>query len=443
MKALRASVILLISAALFLLLFSCAEKEPLEPKVAQLGELDFSRYLALGNSLTAGFLSGGLVETYQKISFPALIARQAGVPEDQFQQPLISEPGIPPLLELQSYPPNLDISPKSATPGQPTNLTYAGIYNNLAIPGATVHDLVATTTSATNPFFDIVLRGQGTAIQQAVAFNPTFVTLWIGSNDVLGAAMMGGEVPPTPTANFQSDYQQIIEALTTQTTAKIVVANVPDVTVIPFFVTIPPVVLNPMTGEPILDPAGNPIPLIGEDAGPGPLDPRTLVSLLAMDSLKAGVGIPREIGGTGRPLPGIYTLTPEEVQTLQTAVAEFNAAIAQIAQAKGIPVLDANALLKDIAAHGYDVGGILVTIDFLVGGFFSLDGVHPSALGYAIAANEFIKLINTTFGSDIPPVDLGGYLKGLAKAADRKINIFDLDSQVFHQVARLITGRDI
>ena len=67
---------------------------------AAFAQVDFSRYVALGDSLTAGYASGGLAKYYQDYSFPALIARQAGV--TNFQQPIISDPGISPVLQLKA-----------------------------------------------------------------------------------------------------------------------------------------------------------------------------------------------------------------------------------------------------------------------------------------------------------------------------------------------------
>jgi hypothetical protein len=61
-------------------------------------QVDFTRYVALGDSLTGGVSSNGSVVTFQANSYPALIARQAGI--SGFQQPLVSEPGLPPLLYL-------------------------------------------------------------------------------------------------------------------------------------------------------------------------------------------------------------------------------------------------------------------------------------------------------------------------------------------------------
>ena len=62
-------------------------------------------------------------------------------------------------------------------------------------------------------------------------------------------------------------------------------------------------------------------------------------------------------------------------------------------------MLDVNALHeRDLDASGRIVGGVTYTSSFLTGGIFSYDGVHPTDLGYAIIANEWIRLINANGG---------------------------------------------
>ena len=124
----------------------------------------FTNYVALGDGLTAGFMSGSLVQTHQLNSYPALIARQARVTD--FQQPLVSEPGIPTELALLTLSPSPVIAPKFTAQGVPVNTQLARPYNNLGVPGATSVDCLTTTSGG---FHDLVLRGLGTAVQQAVA----------------------------------------------------------------------------------------------------------------------------------------------------------------------------------------------------------------------------------------------------------------------------------
>src|SRR4029078_8817592 len=109
-------------------------------------------------------------------------------------------------------------------------------------------------TAHAGALHDISLRGMGTQVQQAIALRPTAITLWIGNNDVLGAALRGRAIDGvtlTPTAVFRAPCGQIVAALKT-TGAFIVAANLPDVTTIPFVTTLRPFVTNPSTGEPVL-----------------------------------------------------------------------------------------------------------------------------------------------------------------------------------------------
>jgi len=367
-------------------------------------QTNFTTYVSVGDSLAAGFESGSLVETHQNRSAPALIARQAGV--QGFQQPLVSEPGIPPELTLVSLVPVPVIAPKAATAGAPRNLALARPYNNLAVPGATSADALTRTTDA-GGLHDLILRGLGTQVQQAVALRPTAITLWIGNNDVLGAALRGRAIDGvtlTPTATFRATYGQIVAALKT-TSAFIVAANLPDVTTIPFVTTIRPYVVNPSTGAPVLV-GGARVPLIGPS---GSLPSTALVTLAASTLLGQGIGIPTALGGTGAPLPDEVVLDPSEIAIIQDHVAANNQAIREICGAANIPVLDVNGLLRELATTGRHVGGITLNGAFLSGGVFSYDGIHPNDVGYALMANEFIRVINASGGS-LPPVDLGAVL---------------------------------
>ncbi len=367
-------------------------------------QTNFTTYVSVGDSLAAGFESGSLVETHQNRSAPALIARQAGV--QGFQQPLVSEPGIPPELTLVSLVPVPVIAPKAATAGAPKNLALARPYHNLAVPGATSVDALTRTTDA-GGLHDLILRGLGTQVQQAVALRPTAITLWIGNNDVLGAALRGRAIDGvtlTPTATFRATYGQIVAALKT-TSAFIVAANLPDVTTIPFVTTIRPYVVNPSTGAPVLV-GGARVPLIGPS---GSLPSTALVTLAASTLLGQGIGIPTALGGTGAPLPDEVVLDPSEIAIIQDHVAANNQAIREICGAANIPVLDVNGLLRELATTGRHVGGITLNSAFLSGGVFSYDGIHPNDVGYALMANEFIRVINASGGS-LTPVDLAAVL---------------------------------
>ena len=415
------------------------------------GSANFTRYVALGDSLTAGFCSGGLVRNCQLGSYPLLIFAQVTDRSPQeaagiFQQPLVSTPGLSgqavcrnpasPLapcgvLHLVSLAgPAPTILP---IPGQavPQNLTLQRPYDNMGVPGATVHDLLATLSGG---FHDLILRGLGaTQLQQGLSLQPTFVTLWIGNNDALGAATAGDDRLLTPAAQFDAEYR-VIAAAIAGTGAKMAIANIPDVTSIPFVTTVSRFVPNPATGQPVLI-NGQPIPLIGED---GPLQSGDFVLLSATTEIAAGRGIPAAIGGSGIPLSENAVLTAGEAAVIRDRVAQYNATIAAVVQQHGAAFVDANAFLNDVRAHGLNIGGVTYNSAFLTGGLFSYDGVHPTAFGYAYIANLFIDAINAKFGGNIEPVDLYPFVfgtNGIGNPTAASVDYFDPESVVFSDEA--------
>jgi lysophospholipase L1-like esterase len=390
-------------------------------------QASFSVYVSIGDSLAAGFSSGSLVEPHQRNSVPALIARQAAIAD--FQLPTVSEPGIPAELALLSLSPSPIIVPKASTTGQPTNLALPRPYNNLAVPGAKAKDALTRTTDG-GGFHDLILRGLAPQVAQAQALHPTFVTLWIGNNDVLSAAIAGRVVEGetlTPAGEFRQTYAAIVSELRS-TGASIVAANLPDVTTIPFVTTIPPILVNPATREPVIV-GGQTVPLIGPS---GPLPGNSLVTLGASALLASGVGIPKALGGQGTPLPDEVILDANEVAIIKDRVAVDNQSIADICGAAGIPVVDINGILNDLATNGREVGGIRLDAEFLTGGIFSYDGVHPTELGYAVVANEWISVINAHGGS-LAQVDLTPFL-GVAQGASRRRGLPEFSHEAFENL---------
>lgn len=375
-------------------------------------QLDFTTYVAVGDSLTAGFISASLVESGQINSYPALLNRQATGQTGGFEQPLVSQPGIPGVLRLTSLVPVI-VAP-SAGRGTPLNIGLARPYNNLAVPGADARDVLTRVTDG-GGLHDLILRGRGTQVQQARLLNPTFVSIWVGNNDALAAATMGvvNDDTLTPLASFEADYRAIVAQLALPG-VELVIANIPDVVTIPYVTTVPPVVVNPQTQQPVLV-NGNPVPLIGPN---GPLTAGDRVLLPATTVLAQGIGIPSVIpGGTGRPLPDSLVLSAAEIATIRARITAFNTVIRTVANERNAAFVDANALLTRAATSGLQVGGINYTPAFLTGGIFSYDGVHPTSFGYAYIANEFIAAINQRYDSDIPPVNLAPFVFGTAPGA--------------------------
>jgi len=379
-----------------------------------MAQVDFTNYVALGDSITAGFASASMMNWYQDRSYPAVLAQQAGAA--LFEQPSISEPGIGPIFELVSLAPQPVIQPVGLIPGLPTNAEYLGIYNNLGIPTATLYDMIFQTGDINNllqgnfdtVFFDIVLRnGINTALEQAIGAQPTFMTVWIGSNDVLGAVLAATPIDGitmTPVEFFAGLYGNAIGALATNTSADIVLINIPYVTEIPFATSVPPYVDHPEFGRLYLM------------ADTGPLTDDDYLTLGAGPLIALGYGLPG-----GPPLPdnlNIFTEEPgvvlreAEVELINAHIDGLNAAIEQTAAAFGYPVFDANALFADIASGAFVplYGGATLSTQFLLGGIFSYDGIHPQHIGSALLADELIQFINAQYGSEIPRVDMAAVL---------------------------------
>jgi lysophospholipase L1-like esterase len=400
----------------------------------------FRKYVALGDSLTAAFEGFCLVERHQVRSFPKLVADQLGISD--FQQPLVSERAVtspPGVVCLGAVVVGSTITVGAVSQqGTPRNATLPRPYDNLGIVGANAADLVDLKVSnpsggTANRFGALVLRNfpggpfeNMSAVDEANLLSPDLVTVWAGPNDVLGAALSGAAIEGvtlTPITVFDAKYTQVMTGL--RATGRTVVAlNIADVASIPFTTTIPPIVVNPTTRQPVLV-GGQPVPLLGERTtsscltAPCPLPTGTLVTLGASSLLAQGIGIPTFIpGGTGLPLPdGSFSqpatlnqgvlLYPDEVALIRQRTVDLNARIASIASANGATVLDIHALFDQMATQGYEVGGgIVVTTAFLTGGILSPDGVHASNIGYAIVATEFIKHLNATKGTDFELPDL-------------------------------------
>jgi len=401
----------------------------------------FRKYVAIGDSLTAGVEGNCLVTRHQQRSYPKLVADALGITD--FQLPLVSERTVsspPGMVCLGAVVAGGTITVGAVSQqGVPTNATLARPYDNLGIGAANASHMVDLRVAnpagdLANRFAALVLRNftggpfEGrNAVEEANLLSPDLVTVWVGPNDIGGGALSGTAidgVTVTPAAAFEAKYAQIM--LDVATSGRTVVAlNVPDLAAVPFATTIPRVVVNPATRQPVLV-GGNPVPLLGPrttstcSTPPCPLPEGTLVTLGASALLAQGIGIPASLGGTGLPLPdGSFTppatlsagviLYPDEVALIRQRTTEINARIAAVATARGATVLDTHAIFDHIVEnnHGYEVGGgIVVTASFLTGGIFSADGFHPTNIGYAIVAKEVVQHINDTKGTEFELPDL-------------------------------------
>lgn len=403
----------------------CTADQPNEPSpTVDSGSADFSRVAVLGASFEAGFEDGYLTGEKQLRGYATLIAEQMGLTvgttaTDDFVIPYVS-PGAGTKLELTGFDTSGNpIISRTDMQGLPTNLTHPRPYNNLGIPGALVGEVLQTTSSATsisgNPMFDLILRNdpegnpaeQLSAVGQAIALNPTFVILGEMGNDVLGAATSGMTTPglPVPVAQYSAAYGGIVGSLKTALpNVDLVGINIPYVTSLPYFTTVGWKVEVPGVGE---------VPLVIE-TGAGGVRQATANDLILLPASTVIGDVSGDYGPAGipvgldaaAPLPNSLVLDQVEAGEIEAVVDSYNDAISAVAQQNGFPVFDGNALMEEIASHGYEIAGIEFSEAFITGGLFSLDGIHLTDPGDIILANHMIETINNYYDSNIPPVSM-------------------------------------
>lgn len=499
------------------------------------GSVDFSKYVAVGASFTAGFSDGALFKTGQQYSFPNTLASKFKmVGGGDFVQPLMAD-NIGGMVtsagavsqDQRFYFDAQTQKPKRLTdkPGtvEGTAATNAPNFNNYGLPGAKSFHFVTPGYAALNPYFGRMAPTQSTVIAEAASKQPTFFSLSeIGGNDVLGYAIAGG-VGTNQTGNtnpatygptditdpgvFAQTFTAMVNALTAGG-AKGVVGTVPYVNSLPYFTTVPHNPLDPRTNAALQgqlasintvygalnqifsDPAvnqpnriiqfkadqanpvvikdeslvnlegqitaalnGNPqfpafVQQFGLPAAAAPLvatllgrtygqaRPATADDYIVLPSsgiigtvngasvqALMGQGLPQAVAGQFSaegitlPLEDKWVLTKSEVAELKTAVDAYNNTITSVATAKGLAVVDLKAILQQASTTGLVFDEFNMSTRFVFGGLVSLDGVHLTARGYALMANEMLKAIDKTYGSNFKDAK-----DGLAKAKNYPTN---------------------
>jgi hypothetical protein len=379
-------------------------------------------------------------------------------------------------------------TPLDGTPTTDVTTSATGPFNNMGVPGAKSFHLVTpgygsvagVANGSANPWFARFATSESTTVlADAVSLNPTFFSLWIGNNDILGYATSGGSGvdqtgnfdPSTYGGNditdpnvFAAAYSAQVDALVAGG-AKGVLLNIPDVTSIPYFTTVPTrsIPLDAATAgavnaqfalyngalgqlvaggfisaeeaairainfvEGVNYPIMTDVDLTDVTAiliGAG-LDPQTAALLGQLRQVKSDDLVvitaasvlgttpdpsnPLNILGVTLPLPNSLVLSSTEQARVAAAGAAYNAVIEGLAAANELGYGDMKSALADVAANGAFYNGGVLTSTFVTGGAFSLDGVHPSPRGYAFTANTIIDIINTTYNASIPKVDIGTY----------------------------------
>ena len=387
------------------------------------GEL-FERYVSLGNSVTTGFQDGGVNLQLQAEAYPVLLAAKANAP---FGIPELAMPGCPPPLVGPLTTTRIDtVACNLRTFNAPDPV------QNLAVPGANtghVSDPLGTGT-----LLNTLILGGRTQIGAMHHADPTLVSVWIGNNDALGAALTGDTSRLTPVATFEAEYDEIVAGINaTDAQDAILIGAANPMMVAPalqpgaYFWAI---AQNPPPGLPTLDVSSNcaPFDLTGN---PNPLAFRLISFIGVANAIAAGEdpitidcvdGV--QINGAFTP---DYLLDEVERSAIATRIATFNTYIGQQATANEWIYVDPTVMIapaltdpdrirkcQDLAS-ATDAQSFAAAVQSscpvdldpntettFFGSFFSVDGIHPSAAAHVVIADTLAGRLNAAHGLSLP-----------------------------------------
>jgi hypothetical protein len=485
---------------------------PSVPPTPSKGTADFTKFVAIGNSLTAGYQAGALFTEGQANSLPLILSKQFSLAQGTtlaFNQPDINSDygffgtaGTIILGRLILYDADGPAGPKgtapapAGTPGMPAPYSKGGdiptaftgnkaALNNFAVPGILLGQALTpftggppSTPNTPNPAYNGLYArfasspGASTILGDVLAAQPSFFLFDLGNNDVLGYAVGGASNAAifTNEPTFGGYYNSAINTiLGSNANLKGVIANIPDVTTIPYFTTVAwnSIALDAATAATLttklatgynafLDAmkAGGLInqaeydkrklsyvagkngilltdetltdltPYMNANPTTQPLIPYArarqatntdLIPLSAGSIL--GTAVPNTGGtavyGVSFPVSDSYALIPTETTEIKARIIALNTIISNVATGSNnrIALADVNAAFTALVTAKAGVyNGVTITPSFAPPtGAFSEDGVHPNSRGYAFMANIFIDAINTKFSAVIPKVDISKY----------------------------------
>jgi len=413
------------------------------------GTANFKHYISVGNSLTQGYQDGGLYSDGQSMSYPSIIAQQMAKVQpnmDPFLQPTVSGNGSG-YMHLGLV--NGVLKPiKSTDPSGYAEDAFWGNwgtaeksikYNNLGVAGIKLIQCVNLTSDDRtinpvilggiqtlfvnqdgNPYARFMDFGAsehslvgGTAnayLEHVKESEASFFTNWLGNNDVLGYVINGG-VSNTPFSSFGvnldlnalSDVNEFTDKYDSITRAfydlgaQGICATMPNVTSIPYVTTFTVAKLKAdynYTDVWITETDGSTVRKATS---------ADYVLLGASSSITSGVGTSQS-----NPFANAEVLDEDEVAVAKSHTLALNNVIRSIAAKYNYPVVDMFTYMDNLSA-GFTFDGVDMNAEYISGGTFSLDGIHPNPRGYAVVANEFIRAINDYYQSNIPKVSVGDY----------------------------------
>lgn len=326
----------------------------------------FERIVGLGDSICQGTQNVGVSVRSQPFGLPALLARQAGA---ELPLALVAEPGYPPhvdrlgtVLRARHTNPEL-LEGRRLDPSVATR--------NYAIAGARLADVLGLTcankgrlrrTVAVRRMMRLILNPlylpeweELTQVDRAVAEDPTLAVVWVGANDVL-EALFYDCYESTPPDRFAQLWKRLIDRLLGDTSALVLVATVPEVTVLPL-----------------------------------------------LQVFRRRRRLLRQIERTIAAFNDIILST--DGLAGRVLVADLRPALRDM-HTQGCPVADWD-LPYTVRSGRLDLRPLVgVPGRILSGGLVSSDGLHPTSTGYCVLTNTVLRLLNQREGLALPLLEL-------------------------------------
>jgi lysophospholipase L1-like esterase len=402
--------------------------------------IDFSRYVALGDSITAGYMDGALYYQGQIHSYPAILAKQIKQHfQLDFNQPLMHEksPGVNQdgesrlILKQGNENNNYTLSHFSEQGDldafKKNEYAKNGPYQNMGVAGVKVINIgtngygnAANGAGNYNPFFGRMTSNiaRASILSDALLTQPSFFSLFIGNNDALAYALSGGTIDTiTSVQVFENSLKSLVNDLTNNG-ARGIIANLPSILDIPYFTCIPynGLLLNKVEKDSLNQVyAGRGIRFFEGENSFVMVDPTDKYSGIRQItkgefiSLDVLLDQEKDLLLSGKkPIPKKYTLTHAQIAEVTEANCAYNNIIHKLAVEKNLAFVDVRALLKTAKPDRF-YNPTTRGLNYARKGVFSLDGLHPNSFGQALMANEFIKTINNTYDCDFSMVRSHGY----------------------------------
>jgi hypothetical protein len=393
----------------------CYDNETLSPPDLSNNNGLFTRFVAIGTSISAGLQSAGINDSTQQRSFQVLVAEQAGA---SFSRPSLNLPGCPAPFINNVTQARVGGGSATACALRQTPIPYQ--VGNLAVPGLTTPDLFTNVGSPTSTYerLQVFFLGGQTPWNAVKAAQPTLLSIEIGSSDVIGAVSSlpdpGDPDSITPYPVFAENYIRFADSVETLDT-RVVALTIPDVTQIPYTSrgsTYWCLKTGLCPGVPVQLPANV---TVSNNCAPNAAIPGAKGDSVLVPWTVGVAGILRASSPPFTPFAldcsnTLQVVTPEEYAYVRTTTEQMNQLIRDQATQRGWALVEAGGIFAQLQVQAGGIppfpglsavptGG---NVDF--GNWFSLDGFHPSSATHRVVADSVIAVVNRTFDTQIPAV---------------------------------------